>query len=296
MPGPSASSTPYALYEDAGRFHAGRILSETDASAQIELASGKRAKVKAANVLLRFAEPEPAALLADAEARAPEVDLDLAWESAPDEEFDFASLAGEYWGAKTGVREEAATLVALWSAPHYFRRLGRGRFRKASADVVQAALAGIEKKRLAAEQVERWAAELAGGTCPPEIREQLYRILFKPDKNAPETKAVVAAARRRGRAPLDLLRSAGAIDSPYQFHWRRFLLEHFPKGVAFPAVDAASFAPVALAELPEGPPRAFSIDDSQTTEIDAVQRSLRRRFAIAMCGTVTSMNGSPSAT
>jgi exoribonuclease-2 len=262
-------SAPYALYEEAGRFHAGRVLSETDSSAQVELASGKRAKVKAAHILLRFAEPDPAALLADAEARAPEVDLDLAWESAPEEEeFDFATLAREYWGDRAGAREEAATLVALWSAPHYFRRLGRGRFRKASAEVVRAALVGIEKKRLATVQVERWAAELAGGSCPADIREQLYRILFKPDKNALETRAVLAAARSTGRAPLELLRTAGAIDSPYQFHWRRFLLEHFPKGVAFAAVDPASLAVAGMAELPSGPARAFSIDDSQTTEID----------------------------
>ena len=268
-PHPSpASPTPYALYEEGGRFHAGRVLAETDTSAQIELASGKRAKVKAANVLLRFAEPEPAAMLGEAEARAPEVDLDLAWESAPEDEFDFASLAREYWGDASGVREQAATLVALWSAPHYFRRLGRGRFKKAGADVVKAALAGIEKKRLAAEQVERWAVELAGGRTPPEIREQLYRVLFKPDKNAGEYKAVVAAARRTGRAPLELLRAAGAIDSPYQFHWRRFLLEHFPKGVAFGAVGTVDLAPPGLADLPSGPERAFSIDDSETTEID----------------------------
>ena len=37
----------YALYEDAGKFHAGRVMSETESSLQIELASGKRAKVKA---------------------------------------------------------------------------------------------------------------------------------------------------------------------------------------------------------------------------------------------------------
>jgi len=48
-----------ALFEDGGKFHAGRVMSETDTSLQIELASGKRSKVKAANVLLRFADPEP---------------------------------------------------------------------------------------------------------------------------------------------------------------------------------------------------------------------------------------------
>jgi exoribonuclease-2 len=96
------------------------------------------------------------------------------------------------------------------------------------------------------------------------VREQLYRILFKPDKNAPEYTAVVEAARRAQRAPLDLLTAAGAIDSPYQFHWRRFLFENFPKGTAFPPL-----APPAIKEtLPLAPVQAFSIDDSATTEID----------------------------
>ena len=83
----------HALYEDGGKFHAGRVMNETDTSLQVELASGKRAKVKAANVLLRFAEPQPDALLRDAETAAAEIDLDLAWEFAPEADFAFAELA-----------------------------------------------------------------------------------------------------------------------------------------------------------------------------------------------------------
>jgi exoribonuclease-2 len=37
------------MFEEAGKFMAGRILSEAEASAQVELDSGKRVKVKAAN-------------------------------------------------------------------------------------------------------------------------------------------------------------------------------------------------------------------------------------------------------
>jgi hypothetical protein len=39
----------HVLFEEAGKFLAGRILSEAEASAQVELDSGKRVKVKAAN-------------------------------------------------------------------------------------------------------------------------------------------------------------------------------------------------------------------------------------------------------
>lgn len=253
------------MFDDAGKFHAGRLMSETDSSVQVELDSGKRVKVKVANVMLRFDKPAPAELMAQAQSLAAEIDLGLAWEFAPEGEFSFADLAHEYFDASAGPDKQAAALLRLFDAPHYFRRLGKGLFRKAPEETVKAALLGIERKKAVAAQIDAWATELAQGDCPAPVREQLYRILFKPDKNAPEYKAVVEAAKRAQRAPLDLLKAAGAIDSAYQFHWRRFLFEQFPKGHAFPAELAA---PEVKDTLPLAPVQAFSIDDSATTEID----------------------------
>ena len=254
----------YALYEDAGKFHAGRVMSEADSSLQIELESGKRVKVKAANVLLKFEKPQPAELIAEAQALAREIDLDLAWEFAPEQEFGFADLARDYFDAKASLSHQTAALFRLFEAPHYFRRLGKGNFKKAPEETVKAALLGIERKKQLLAQIDAWATELAVGQCPAPVREQLYKILFKPDKNGPEYKAVVEAAKRSQKPPLDLLTAAGAIDSPYQFHWKRFLFEHFPKGTGFPALEA----PAIKEALPLAAVQAFSIDDSQTTEID----------------------------
>jgi len=254
----------YALFDDAGKFLAGRVMSQTDASLQVELESGRRVKVKAAHVLLRFDAPEPARLLEEARALASEVDPALAWEFAPHGDFGFGELAREYFDAKAGAVQQAAMLLGLFQAPHYFRRVGKGVFHKASQETVQAALAAIERKRAQVQQVAAWASELIDGRCPEPIRAQLYRILFKPDKNAAEYKAVVEASRRAQRAPLDLLRAAGAIASPYQFHWQRFLYEQFPRGTGF--ADAA--VPEVAGELPLADAQAFSIDDSATTEID----------------------------
>jgi exoribonuclease II len=254
----------YALFEDAGKFLAGRVMTEADTSVQIELDSGKRVKVKTAHVLLKFDKPQPAELIAAGHSIAKEIDLDLAWEFAPDHEFGFADLARDYFEASAGVEKQAAALFRLFEAPHYFRRAGRGQFKKAPEEIVKAALLGIERKKQLAAQIDGWAAELVQGQCPTAVREQLYKLLFKPDKNAPEYKAVVEAARRSQTAPLDLLKRAGAIDSPYQFHWRRFLFENFPKGTGFPALAA----PAIKETLPLAACQAFSIDDSQTTEID----------------------------
>jgi exoribonuclease II len=254
----------YALFEEAGKFQAGRLMSEADSSAQVELDSGKRVKVKASNLLMRFEAPAPAQLFAEAQQLAGDIDLDLAWEFAPDEEFGFVDLAHDYFSAKAGATQKAAALFRLFEAPHYFRRLGRGQFRKAPQETVQAALLAIERKKQVAAQIETWATDLAEGRCPPPVREQLYRILFKPDRNAPEYKAVVEASRRAQRPALALLTAAGAIHSPYQFHWKRFVFEQFPKGVELPALAP----PPVRDELPLASVQAFSIDDSATTEID----------------------------
>lgn len=254
----------HALFEEAGKFLAGRILSEAESSAQIELDSGKRVKVKAANILLKFEKPAPAELIAQGQAQAAEIDLDLAWEFAPDEEFGFADLARDYFSESASLAQQAGALFCLYDAPHYFRRAGKGRFKKAPAEILQQALAAIEKKKQIQAQIDTWAEELGRGECPQPIREQLYKILFKPDKNAPEYKAVVEASRATKMAPLELLHRAGAIDSAYQFHWKRFLFDNFPKGTGFPALQA----PQPPADLPLADVQAFSIDDSATTEID----------------------------
>jgi len=254
----------YALFEEAGKFQTGRILSEAESSAQIELESGKRVKVKAANLLLKFEKPSPADLMREAQAMSATIELDLAWEFAPEDEFGFADLAREYFSAQATLTEQTAALFRLFEAPHYFRRAGKGRFKKASAEVIAQALAGIEKKKQIQAQIESWAAELGQGTCPAPIQTQLYKILFKPDKNAPEYKAVVEAARATQTAPLALLQKAGAITSAYQFHWQRFLFDNFPKGTGFPNLQAPAIAD----ELPLAQVKAYSIDDSHTTEID----------------------------
>ena len=254
----------YALFEDAGKFQTGRILSEAESSAQIELESGKRLKAKSANILLKFDKPSPNVLMAEATALSATIELDLAWEFAPSDEFSFQELAQEYFSENATLAQQTAALISLFQAPHYFRRSGKGKFKKASADVLQQALAAIEKKKLIQQQIEAWALALGEGSCPEPIAAQLYKILFKPDKNAAEYKAVVEASRATHLAPLALLQKAGAITSAYEFHWQRFLFDNFPKGIGFPALEA----PVIKNTLPTSTAQAYSIDDSQTTEID----------------------------
>ena len=257
----------FALFEESGRFLGGRILSQAETTSQIELDSGRRVKVKHAQIVLTFDQPTPAALLTDAGALSADIDVHLLWEFAPADEFSFQDVAKDYFQDPATLTQQAATLLALFHAPHYFRRVGgvKGRFKKASAEVVQQALAAIEKKERIQAQIDAWAGELASGRTPQPIQDQLYKILFKPDKNTPEYKAVVQASKTAQLPPLDLLQRAGALRSPFEFHWQRFLFEFFPTGTGFPALQPPS---IDESGLPLADVQAFSIDDSSTTEID----------------------------
>ncbi|HNM56915.1 MAG TPA: RNB domain-containing ribonuclease [Thauera aminoaromatica] len=254
----------FVLYEEDGAFKAGTILADNDATLQVENTHGKRVKLKRAHVLMEFREPGPSDLLARAEAEAEGLDVEFLWEVCGDDEFAFADFAAEYHGHVPNAVESAALLLRLHSTPIWFHRKGRGRFRKAPADILQAALAGLEKKRQQAAAIEHMRAELDAGRLPPELAALLPQALYRPDRNRPEIKALEAACVDSGLSAARLLLACGALASSYDFHYNRFLFEHFPEGTAFPAIEP----PVLPTALPRAEVAAFSIDDASTTEID----------------------------
>ncbi len=254
----------HLLFEEDGGFKTGTILTDGDASLQIEMASGKRGKIKTANVLLRFREPGPSALLEQAQPLAEAIEPEFLWECVNDGEFSFLDFARDYYGHDPAPVEASAVLLALHAAPVYFHRKGKGRFKKAPPDILQAALAGLEKKRQQALAIERWVEELKAGRLPPEIAPLTDALLYAPDRNKPETKAFEAACAATGESAAQLLFRCGAIKSAYFLHYRRFLHEQFPKGIGFPPVEA----PPVRVDLPRADAIAFSIDDANTTEID----------------------------
>jgi len=255
------------LFEEDGAFIAGVVLADNNTSLQVELPGGKRSKVKTANVLLRFDVPAPAELLERAGREAENIDTDFLWETCGDSEFAFEELAREYAGHTPDPVAACAMLLRLHSAPIYFHRKGRGRFRKAPPEILKAALAGLEKKRQQALTTERMATELQEGHLPAEFAPLLGQLLYKPDRNRLETKALEAACTETGLSAPRLLARCGALASCHDFHIGRFMFEYFPQGTDF-AASANSFVDNTPQDLPIAAVAAFSIDDAHTTEID----------------------------
>ena len=254
----------YVLFEEGGNFRAATVQADQTTSLQVELPGGKRQKLKAAQVLLRFKDPAPAQLLPMAEPLAADMDPAFLWECAPETEFSVSDLAADYYGHAPSAIESTALLLGLQNAPLYFHRRGKGLFRRAPPDILKAALAGQEKKRLQAEAIERMATELVAGTLPTELADQIESLLVQPDRNRPEVKAFEAACAMTKETPAALLLRCGAFPDAYHWHYRRFAADRFPKGTGFPDLPE----PAAVGELPLADVQAVSIDDASTTEID----------------------------
>lgn len=252
------------FFEESGSFKAGSVLSRQGDAFQVELPGGRRAKVRAKDVLIEFEKPAAGELMQQADEAAQQIDLDFLWECAPAEEFAYAALADEYFGASYGPVERAALVLRLHGAPVYFRRKGRGQYQRAPEEQLKMALAGLERKRQQALVQAGYEEELKGGRLPDAFAGKALGLLTKPDKNSIEYKALDAAALARGVSPARLMLDCGGIPSARALHEARFLAEYFPHGTGFPAV--------AVGKLPEDLPRAdvnaFSIDDITTTEID----------------------------
>ena len=260
------------LYEEGGDLKVAAVLDQAPASFQVETQHGRRAKVKATQVLLTFERPGGAELLEQARQFAAGLDTEFLWQCSGGKEFAFQDLAREYVGRAPTAVESAGVLIKLHGAPMYFYRRGRGRFEAAPEQTLKLALASVEKKKRQQEAIALWAAALVRGECPPEVAALRDELLYAPDGNKPETKALEQACRETGLIPAKLFERCGLLPDSHDYHLKRFLHEFFPQGTAFPAHEV----PPVPGDLPMAPVAAFSLDDVGTTEIDDAF-SLERR-------------------
>jgi exoribonuclease-2 len=252
------------FYEEEGALKVGAVLADNTTSLQVEAPHGKRSKIKSASVLFRFEQPGIADFMPQAQSAADELDIDFLWECSSAEEFGYEELAREYYGRSPSSIEAAGVLLRLHGAPMYFYKRARGRYKAAPDDALKAALASVERKKQQALARGAYVEQLTSGTLPPEFQPMLDTLLYRPDKNAVEWKALEDASLALKLTPVRVIERCGGIASTHDYHLNRFVFENFPRG---PKTEAPLPAE-APADLPLADARAFSIDDASTTEID----------------------------
>lgn len=261
------------FYEEEGSFKVAAVMTESTGSLQVESASGKRSKIKLANVLLRF-DSSLQSFMDNAISESEQLEIEFLWECCNEAEFGFEDLAAEYYGnpqtkSKPSPIQAAATAIKLHSAPLYFYRKGKGRYKAAPAETLKLALAAVERKKNQAEQMATWVTQLNAKQLPDGFATKADILIYNPDKNSLEWKAIDEAAQSSGRLTLSVMADCGLILNAHDYHLGAFLREMFPDktgqlGVAFPAFE--------MIELPHdlllATAQCFSIDDASTTEID----------------------------
>ena len=257
------------FYEEKGTFKVGIVLSSNMTSLQIEAPHGKRSKIKNAAILLRFDEPLVSVFMECAEKLANDIDINFLWDCCNcDIEFNSNLLATEYFGHSPSPVEAAAVLIKLHGSPIYFYKKGKGCYKSAPALALKSALISQEKKKRQAEQQSRYVKCLETFTLPEEFNSLLPELLYKPDKNSVEWKALNAACITTKLSLLSLLNKCGAIPSSHDYHLHRFEIDYFPSGIEPNIPDNNDKELSDINALPIADVCAFSIDDADTTEID----------------------------
>jgi exoribonuclease II len=251
------------FFEENGDFKIASIMTESDSSLQIESASGKRSKIKSAQVMLKF-DGALAGFMEAALTEAETLDIDFLWECCGESEFGFEELAKEYYGGKPSSQQAAAIAIKVHAAPVYFYRKGKGRYKAAPAETLKLALAAVERKKLQAEQMAAWIVQLNNKELPEGFAAKADSLIYNPDKNSLEWKAIDEAAQTSGRLTLSVMADCGLIPNAHDYHLGAFLREMFKEGSEFGPYEPLS----PVDDLPLSPVECFSIDDATTTEID----------------------------
>ena len=251
------------FYEESGHFKAACIVQKNDSTYQADTQHGKRVKIKAGNVFLEF-DGNMDAFMQNAQDEAAAIDTGLLWECVGTDEFTFREAAQEYFGSEPKAVQLAATLMALYAAPMYFHKKSKGVFKAAPAEILQQALAAIERKAQQEAQIEAWADELAAGRLPAAVAADLPHILHQPDKQSLPYKAFQKAADRLKMSAYELAKHTGGVSSLPEYLLQRFCVKHFPNGTSAPEITLQKQP----ADLPTADVQAFSIDDTATTEVD----------------------------
>jgi|TARA_B110000483_G_scaffold89774_1_gene110868 exoribonuclease-2 len=252
------------FYLESGSLKVGRVLKETGTSLQVQSQFGKQIKVKTNHVFIFFDGTSPDDFFNHAQEIAKTIDPDLLWEAFDGSEGIYSIVAKAFFGQSVTQEQEASVLIILFDNPTHFYKKGQGNFKPATAEALKAAKTSLEVKRQRDLLLARHIEQLCTDVMPLEFAGILPRLLYGPDKNQLEEKAIEQACVRLKIGKRALFTKLSIMPVAEAFHLGQFLYDNFNNNSehrndkCVPAIDSLATSQVS----------AFSIDDAATTEID----------------------------
>ncbi len=257
----------HILFEENKQLIVAKIIGSTSDSNHhhIQLHSGKQAKIKVKDVLYTsntIIQVDDVNNYNDED-----IDLELLWECAPEESVHAQNLALEYFGQENS-QNTYRIFQALHKNPIYFSKKGQGIYQKANREQLNIALQAIAKRKNQEILQQSYVDALVAKQLPDVFKNIAQDLLFNPNKNSIEWKACDQAAKKMNMEVNALLIEVGAISDVKTYHEQQFIRDNFPQGLDFKIQNASSLH-VKLDQLEQNTHLdVFSIDDSNTTEID----------------------------
>lgn len=197
-----------------------------------------------------------------------DIDIDLLWEYAPDQPCTIEALCQEYFSECSG-QHILSMLKILHKHPIYFLR-HQNTWHKVDAAQLNLAKQAIVKRQEQEMLKQTLIENLRQNKLPESMQSDVLDLLFKPNKNSLNYKALDVVCKEKQTDVESFLLHIGAIKHDKLYHYFKFINEFFSEGVGFnQTIQNYRVNQTNLDDLPINTQvKAFSIDDSSTTEID----------------------------
>jgi exoribonuclease-2 len=259
--------TDLALIYDDNSYKIVRLLSQDKKSVSIELldANKLQKKIKFDNLVDNFSSSDPEKLITSVSTLSQEIDQELLWELSSDNQlWNYESLAELYF-SDSSLAHKIALFITLTSPEIYFvYNQKEKKLKRCNQEEINQHKLQIAKQKEYQEKFDRIYNKLINKE-QPEWQIDPLSLLNKPDKNSIEFKASSKAAKELKLTLAELLFELGYIKSIEELMTTNFIRHYFPQGT--------ELANITINDHSEDIPfnntiKVFSIDDSNTTEID----------------------------
>ncbi len=221
-------------------------------------------KIKLENHIINF-EEDPNSISQKIEKLAAEIDIDLLWELSENEtNWQWEALVELYYNQNEEIAPKLALFLKLVSPEVCFSYQGQGIFKRNNAQEITTKKYQLERQAEYQRQFDEIYNKLINLERPNWTIDPLT-LVNKPDKNSLEFKVAQKASKELKISMLELLFKLGYINSVDELLISSFTKHYFPNGTTLAPITINDHSN----EIPLNDDIAiFSIDDSQTTEID----------------------------
>ena len=260
----------YIVLEEAGQYSIANILETHKNNLVVEhanIAGRKKAKLEQQLFALNSCK-DMNKYHDEVEIIANTLDLEIVAELIDETTSLTLDESVELYFSKEATEQERIALLFALNKHISFYNLGRGVFRKCSAEEIQQRQELIAKNLAEAILLADYTNDLINQKAPDSWSNlDIIKLINKPDKNSLEHKALQQASKELHLSILEVCVNAGLINDIANYFVQTFLKETFPHGINTTVLPNS--APIDISNLEHNQAlQVFSIDDSTTTEID----------------------------